>query len=77
LVAKKQNKKNFFFFKNFLFFCNLQMSFFGQAQTQTPTYNSNKDHELSSPPNDGISSLAWSPKANFLASGAWDNSVNN
>ena len=39
------------------------------------TYNPNRDTELSSPPTDSISSLAFSPKGNFLAAGSWDNQV--
>ncbi|PRP77990.1 hypothetical protein PROFUN_04115 [Planoprotostelium fungivorum] len=34
--------------------------------------NTPKDLELPSPPGDGISSLSFSPKANFLVSGSWD-----
>eukprot|EP01120_Amphizonella_sp_Union-15-10_P007288 TRINITY_DN2443_c0_g1_i1.p1 TRINITY_DN2443_c0_g1~~TRINITY_DN2443_c0_g1_i1.p1 ORF type:complete len:353 (-),score=47.91 TRINITY_DN2443_c0_g1_i1:113-1171(-) len=37
--------------------------------------NPNKDTEVTPPPNDGISSLSWSPKANFLVSGSWDNQI--
>jgi mRNA export factor len=37
--------------------------------------NPNKDIEVPQAPEDGISSLAWSPKANFLVAGSWDNQV--
>eukprot|EP00741_Cyanophora_paradoxa_P019326 tig00000215_g18655.t1 len=40
-----------------------------------PTHNPNKDPEVDSPPTDGVSSLAFSPKANFLVAGSWDNQV--
>mmetsp|Transcript_16791 Transcript_16791/g.23359 ORF Transcript_16791/g.23359 Transcript_16791/m.23359 type:complete len:329 (-) Transcript_16791:43-1029(-) len=38
-------------------------------------HNPNKDIEVPSPPNDSISSLAFSPKGNFLVAGSWDNQV--
>jgi len=38
-------------------------------------YNPNKDFEVSQPPTDGISSLSFSPKANYLVGGSWDNQV--
>jgi len=38
-------------------------------------YNPNKDYEVAQPPTDGISSLTWSPKANFLVASSWDNQV--
>lgn len=34
-----------------------------------------KDIEVSQPPTDGISSLSWSPTADFLAASCWDNNV--
>ncbi|KAL1922595.1 uncharacterized protein VTP21DRAFT_10134 [Calcarisporiella thermophila] len=34
-----------------------------------------KDFEVSQPPSDGISDLAFSPQAEFLAATSWDNSV--
>lgn len=34
-----------------------------------------QDVQLASPPEDSISSLAWSPAANHLAVGSWDNKV--
>jgi mRNA export factor len=33
------------------------------------------DTQLAAPPDDSISSLAWSPAANYLAVGSWDNKV--
>ncbi len=55
------------------------MSFFG---SNTPTVvapstsaTSEKDMEVSEPPTDSISSLAFSPQADYLAVGSWDNSV--
>ncbi len=38
-------------------------------------HNPNKDIELLQPPTDSISSLAFSPKANYLVAGSWDNQV--
>jgi WD domain, G-beta repeat len=35
----------------------------------------NNDMTLASPPEDSISSLAWSPAENYLAVGSWDNRV--
>lgn len=34
-----------------------------------------KDVEVSDPPPDSISTLAWSPQADYLAAGSWDNGV--
>ncbi|TFK75073.1 WD40 repeat-like protein [Pluteus cervinus] len=55
------------------------MSFFSST---TPTVvapstsaTSEKDMEVSEPPTDSISSLAFSPQADYLAVGSWDNSV--
>ncbi|KAF8583583.1 WD40 repeat-like protein [Ramaria rubella] len=41
-------------------------------QTQPPAA---KDIELADPLPDSVSSLAWSPQADFLAAGSWDNNV--
>jgi len=38
-------------------------------------HNPNKDHEVTQPPNDSISSLSFSPTADFLVAGSWDNAV--
>jgi len=38
-------------------------------------FNQQKDFEVNPPPTDGISSLSFSPKANYLVSGSWDNQV--
>lgn len=35
----------------------------------------NNDTQLASPPDDSISSLAWSPVEDYLAVGSWDNRV--
>ena len=37
--------------------------------------NPNKDFEVSQPGDDTISSLHFSPKANFLIASSWDNSI--
>ena len=37
--------------------------------------NPNKDVELVSPPDDGVSSLAWSPKGNYLCGTSWNSGV--
>ncbi len=39
------------------------------------SYNPNKDMEVAQPPSDGISCLAFSPKANYLVASSWDNQV--
>lgn len=45
--------------------------------TSTSTANPMKDFEVTSPPDDSISALAFSPSPthNFLIAGSWDNSV--
>ncbi|GAU23546.1 hypothetical protein TSUD_40240 [Trifolium subterraneum] len=48
------------------------MSGFGASNTNT---NPNKSHEVTQPPSDSVSSLAFSPKANFLIATSWDNQV--
>lgn len=35
----------------------------------------NKDFEVTAPPTDGVSCLAFSPTADILAVGSWDNNV--
>lgn len=49
----------------------------GTTTVANPLVSSNlsKDATLSSPPEDSISSLSWSPVANYLAVGSWDNKV--
>ncbi|GAQ82886.1 mRNA export protein [Klebsormidium nitens] len=49
------------------------MATFGAAVT--PPYNPNKDIEVQQPPNDGITSLGFSPKANYLVATSWDTEV--
>lgn len=38
-------------------------------------HNPNRDVEVPQAPNDGVSCLAFSSKANFLIAGSWDNQV--
>ena len=53
------------------------MSGFGGAfGTQgAASYNPNKDVEVALPPTDSISSLSFSPVANYLIATSWDNQV--
>ena len=52
------------------------MSFFAAASSSTPaTAPAEKDIELSDPPNDSISALAFSPQADYIAVGSWNNEV--
>ncbi|KAK7044135.1 RNA export factor gle2 [Paramarasmius palmivorus] len=51
------------------------MSFFGSATATPTTNNAEKDIEMSDPPTDSISSMAFSSQADYLAVGSWDNSV--
>ena len=37
--------------------------------------NPNKDIAVDSPPDDSISSLAWSPTGMFICAGSWNNTV--
>lgn len=37
--------------------------------------NPNNDFIVANPPNDGVSSLEWSPTGNFLVATAWDGDV--
>jgi mRNA export factor len=48
------------------------MSFFANASTSA---TAEKDIEVADPPTDSISSLAFSPQADYLAVGSWDNNV--
>ncbi|KZP13577.1 WD40 repeat-like protein [Athelia psychrophila] len=50
------------------------MTFYGRAPATT-TAPANKNVELADPPSDSISSIAFSPVANYLAVGSWDNNV--
>mmetsp|Transcript_16977 Transcript_16977/g.29027 ORF Transcript_16977/g.29027 Transcript_16977/m.29027 type:complete len:361 (+) Transcript_16977:132-1214(+) len=46
------------------------------AAPARPTYNPNQDIEVAVPPDlDSISSISWSPVANFLLASSWNNSV--
>jgi mRNA export factor len=52
------------------------MSLFGNAASgSTTNAATDKDIEVSDPPTDSISSLAWSSQADYLAAGSWDNNV--
>ncbi|GBE88270.1 Poly(A)+ RNA export protein [Sparassis crispa] len=52
------------------------MSFFGTTpSTSTAPPPPEKDIEVTDPPGDSISSLAFSPVADYLAVGSWDNNV--
>lgn len=48
---------------------------FGSAVGGAKDYNSNMSTELPDCPNDGVSQLAWSSKANHLAASSWDKTV--
>lgn len=48
---------------------------FSNYSAQKDPRNPNKDVEVVSPPNDGISSVAFSPTANHLAATSWDETV--
>ncbi|KAI0308844.1 WD40 repeat-like protein [Amylostereum chailletii] len=51
------------------------MSFFSNTSTTNTNASNEKDIEVADPPPDSISSLAFSPVADFLAVGSWDNNV--
>jgi WD40 repeat protein len=51
------------------------MSFFNTSSTTSSLMSADKDVEVSDPPSDSISSLAFSPQADYLAVGSWDNNV--
>ncbi|KZV59679.1 Poly(A)+ RNA export protein [Peniophora sp. CONT] len=52
------------------------MSFFGGSTTAAATASTEpKDVEVADPPPDSISSISFSPVADFLAVGSWDNNV--
>lgn len=53
------------------------MSFFNTASSSTMASNTmpEKDVEVADPPPDSISSLSFSPQADYLAAGSWDNNV--
>lgn len=48
---------------------------FGAPAPAAPAHNPNKDFEVPSPPSDSVSCLAFSPVANLLVAGSWDNQV--
>jgi mRNA export factor len=45
------------------------------AQAQSQPHNPMKDFEVTQPPDDSISSVRFSPKANFLVATSWDNNI--
>ena len=47
---------------------------FGQPAA-TATHNPNNDVEVANAATDGISCVSWSPSANYLAAGSWDNQI--
>ncbi|CCM00075.1 uncharacterized protein FIBRA_02102 [Fibroporia radiculosa] len=53
------------------------MSFFGNASRSTTvtTTQADKDIEVADPPTDSISSISFSPQADYLAVASWDNNV--
>ena len=54
-------------------------SLFGSTASNVTNYNPMKDIEVTSPPDDSVSSMAFSPgtmPSTFLAAGSWDNNVN-
>ena len=50
-------------------------TFFGSNTSTAVNANAEKDVEVSEPPGDSISSLSFSPVADFLAVGSWNNEV--
>lgn len=53
----------------------VQMAAFGSLGGAAGGGNPNNDFQVQTPPGDGISSLSWSPTANFLVATAWDGEV--
>lgn len=56
----------------------LSSSLFSNNKPVVAPSNPNKDFEVTQPPDDTVSALAFSPAAmqqNFLIAGSWDNSV--
>ena len=51
------------------------MSFFGAGASTTASTAADKDVEVAELPPDSISSLSFSPSADYLSVGSWDNSV--
>lgn len=51
------------------------MSAFGSTAVSNSSHNPNKSVEVVNPPGDSVSSLCFSPKANFLVATSWDNQV--
>ena len=52
------------------------MAFFGSSTSSTAVNtNAEKDIEVADPPQESISSLSFSPVADYLAVGSWDNNA--
>ncbi|KAJ7716808.1 WD40-repeat-containing domain protein [Mycena maculata] len=51
------------------------MAFFNSSTSTNLNAAAEKDIEMGDPPTDSISSLSFSPQADYLAVGSWDNSV--
>ena len=61
---------------HFRFQYSIVMSFFQTPQTNSiATTSMNTDVEIADPPTDSISSMAFSPQADYLSVASWDNSV--
>jgi mRNA export factor len=48
---------------------------FSASTSQQGAANGDVHVEMADPPTDSVSSISFSPQANFLAVGSWDNSV--
>ena len=48
---------------------------FSQSFSAAGSHNPMKDFEVQQPPDDSISKIAFSPNANYLIAGSWDNNV--
>ena len=58
-----------------LFFSLVSASMSFGAQPPQHNHNPNGDKEVPNAATDGISCVAWSPAANYVAAGSWDNQV--
>ncbi|MBW0483882.1 hypothetical protein O181_023597 [Austropuccinia psidii MF-1] len=54
---------------------NTTSAVFGSGSSTATVTQDPKDIEVENPPTDGISSIAWSPQADFLAAASWSNEV--
>ena len=50
---------------------------FQQSFSAGGAHNPMKDWEVQQPPDDSISKIVFSPQANYLVAGSWDNNVSN